>query len=342
MKHFSHALALLLATLVLPSLTAQDRVLLKNGDSLTGTIKTLEGGNLTLSHPDVGDIVIKFENVTGLQTAAAVTIVTRHGDQLRRQVTGIKDGALVLAPAPGLAISDVARADVTAINPPPSEKPRWTGSVNLGTSVSTGNTDRRSAAAGAEAIRRTEADRITVKSAWNYADEKTGGAPRNRTERRLEGSLQYDYFLGPKSYVLTTASAAADEQADLDLRFTGGAGAGYQWIEDADLSFSTEAGATYFSENFGAAQDTSTIAARVAYHLKWQAAPGIEILQDVSCFPSLEEADDLFVTKDSRARFALTDSMFAQLQWVLDYDTTPAAGLRRADNRYFLTVGWTF
>ena len=336
MTHRMRILTLLLPCLLTASLAAQDRVVLGNGDSLTGVIKTMGGGKLTLTHASIGDIEIAFEGIADLSTAAAVTIVTTGGERLQRQVTGIGDGALQLAPGEGSpAIASMALSHVAAINPPADPAPKWTGSVNLGTNISSGNTNRRAAAASAEAVRRTEADRVTVKGAWNYADEKTGPGQRNRTERRLEGSLQYDYFL-------TMANAAADEQADLDLRFTGGVGVGYQWVENDDISFSTEAGTTYFAENFGSAADTSAIAGRVAYHVKWQVAPWVKFLQDVNCYPSLEEGDDLFVNKDSRARFALTDSMFAQLQWVLDYDTTPATGLDRADNRYFLTVGWTF
>ena len=337
--------ATLAALLFVSSLPAQapDRVILTNGDNLTGTIKTMGEGKVTLTHAAIGDIEIKFEDIANLTTGGVVTLVTKGGERLQRQVTGIENGELKLAPPEGgPSIGSVARQDLASINPPADPKPKWTGSINLGASISTGNTDRRNVVASAEAVRRTEFDRITAKGAWNYADEKTSPGNRNRTERRLEGSMQYDYFLSEKAYVFGLAGAAADEQADLDLRFTGGGGVGYQWVEDPEFAFATEAGVTYFSETFGTAPDTSTVAGRLAYHLKWQVAPWVEFLQDVEYYPSLEKGSDLFVTKDSRARITLTESMFAQLQWILDYDTTPAAGLNRADNRYLLTLGWNF
>ena len=84
------------------------------------------------------------------------------------------------------------------------------------------------------------------------------------------------------------------------------------------------------------------IALRAAYFLRWQIYDGIKFLQDVRVFPSLENADDIYLKKDSRLRFALLQSMFTELQWELDYDNTPSSGLDRIDNRFFLNVGWEF
>jgi hypothetical protein len=34
--------------------------------------------------------------------------------------------------------------------------------------------------------------------------------------------------------------------------------------------------------------------------------------------------------------------MFAQVQWVMDWDNTPASGAERVDSLFLLTVGWKF
>ena len=45
---------------------------------------------------------------------------------------------------------------------------------------------------------------------------------------------------------------------------------------------------------------------------------------------------------DTRLRSKLSESMFAQLQWILNYDNTPSPGQERMDHRFVLTVGWSF
>jgi hypothetical protein len=52
--------------------------------------------------------------------------------------------------------------------------------------------------------------------------------------------------------------------------------------------------------------------------------------------------DDFYARIDTRARATLTESMFAQLQWILDYDNTPAPGLEKQDHRLIAAVGWSF
>ncbi len=344
------ALAVLASAL---SLTAQepptpppepppDQVVLKNGDRLTGVIKTMAAGKLTLTSPLLGDVVVEMSDVANLITGKPLALRTRAGETLQRRVTGIEGGALVLADpeAGGPGAVSLALGDLDQINPTPEGQ--WSGSVSLNFAMSDGNTDRRSVNASAEAERRTQDDRLTAKGAWDYGEDKTAGT-WNLTQRRLGGELQYDYFLTEKVYALAQTAAQGDTLANLKLRFTAGAGLGYQWFEEPCFALSTEAGLSYFSESYrDNTPDSDTVAARLAYGVKWKITDEIELLQDVQAYPSLERASDVFVNADTRARMSLTESMFAQLQWVLNWDNTPATGRERLDNRYLVGVGWSF
>ncbi|MFC4277212.1 DUF481 domain-containing protein [Achromobacter aloeverae] len=58
-----------------------DTVWMDNGDHLTGTIKSLDGGFLLVSTPYAGDVRIDFKHVTTLQSAGPLTI--RDKDEAR-------------------------------------------------------------------------------------------------------------------------------------------------------------------------------------------------------------------------------------------------------------------
>ena len=45
---------------------------------------------------------------------------------------------------------------------------------------------------------------------------------------------------------------------------------------------------------------------------------------------------------DSRLRCDLSDNLYGQVQWLFDWDNTPAAGAERADHRLLLSVGYSF
>ena len=51
---------------------------------------------------------------------------------------------------------------------------------------------------------------------------------------------------------------------------------------------------------------------------------------------------NIYTKLDTRLKATLAGSLFTQLQWVMDWDNTPAKGNERVDNLYLLTVGWTF
>ena len=220
----------------------------------------------------------------------------------------------------------------------PGER-RWSGSIAFSASSSSGNTDKNTIAATAQAEGRAEKDRWTGQLLWKYADEE----PLGVTERRTYGQIKYDRFLNKKLFAYGVASGENDYSAALDLRGTIGAGLGYQFREDAEWKISGEAGVSYVDEDFdGSVDDSEYVAARLAYKVdttiseKWTAGQWGELL------PSLENSDDVSGRFDTHARFNFTDKMFAQFQWVYTWDNTPATGSDRVDEIYLLSVGWSF
>jgi putative salt-induced outer membrane protein YdiY len=229
-------------------------------------------------------------------------------------------------------------------DPPPAPTTAWKGSVNLGAYLFDGNTERRGANLGAKAERRSEHERTTATFSWDYAEDREPMiAGWSLRQRRVDGSLQEDYFLTKKTYLFVTTSATGDWRADLDLRFTVGAGVGHQWADEKDFSFKTEVGLSYVREDFRSGAPTNEyLAARLAYGLEWQISKSTRLLQDVEALPSIEDASDITLTKSTRLQVSLSESMVSEFKWELDYDNTPSPGLERVDNRFFITLGWNF
>ncbi|MEO6708418.1 MAG: DUF481 domain-containing protein [Planctomycetota bacterium] len=220
------------------------------------------------------------------------------------------------------------------------EKPimnKWTGSVSASAIITDGNTETRSANATADAQYRREKDRTTLGAFWNYQDDSTGVL-----QRRTGAKAKYDYFFRPKTYALAQTSVENDMQADLDLRWIFGVGIGQQFIENLILKVSGELGVSWVDESFGNSPDSNYLAGRAAYTVDWNINKAWTFYHAGEIYPSLEYGDDVYAKLDTRIKVTLTEKMFAQAQWVMDWDNTPAAGKERVDNRYILTVGWAF
>ncbi|MDP6407881.1 MAG: DUF481 domain-containing protein [Planctomycetota bacterium] len=249
--------------------------------------------------------------------------------------------ALALFSAPPSGADDVVARTIPPLAED-AEVPAWTGGVTLGLFDASGNTVRSSANLTAEAERRREEDRTTFGAWWSWAEEEGDAGASSVSERRVGGKAQYDHFFTEETYAYGNGTAEMDHKANLDLRWTVGAGYGRQFREEEDLKVSAEVGLSWFNEDFGAAPGDEYATVRAAYSVDWVPREKWTLSQGAEVFPSIEETDDVYTKLDSRVRYDVSGSMYAQFQWVWDWDNTPAAGLERSDHRLFVTVGWTF
>ncbi|MFT5464249.1 MAG: hypothetical protein ACI8QS_003143, partial [Planctomycetota bacterium] len=135
---------------------------------------------------------------------------------------------------------------------------------------------------------------------------------------------------------------------NLDLRWFGGVGVGHVFFDEETRGFDGELGVVYFAESFDVPPDDPTpddneyIAARAAWIYWNQINENVRFEQDMQSFPSLEDIEDFYGRLDNRVMIKMSDNMHAQLQYVFDYDNTPAPGAVRDDHRVIVGLGWDF
>ncbi len=214
---------------------------------------------------------------------------------------------------------------------------KWHGFVNVGATYTDGNTDVRSANVSAEAVKRREEDRYTLKAYWNYAQNQ--GAI---TDRNAGANAKYDHFVSEKLFLNAIAGVETNSLAALHLRYYAGGGAGYQFVENERTKLLGEGGLVYFNEEFTNNDKNEYIAARLSYDLDHKVTDTTTFEQTAEAFPSLEDKDDFYGKLDSKVSFKISDKWSAFLQHVLNYDNTPADGAERVDNRVIVGVRWSF
>lgn len=233
-----------------------------------------------------------------------------------------------------------------------SPAPAWTGSVTLGATLTSGNTEITTLAADAEAVLdrsdTDSTDRWTARAYWLFAQQKNQATGQNAITQRTAGaSLKYDYFFEEKTYAYANTAVATDAIAALDLRYQIGAGVGHLFLDEEDRAFSGEAGLAYVNEDYkefppAPSDDADYIAARLAYDLFFQISEQTSFRQLAEAFVAVDNVDDVYGRLDTSVTTNLTESMIGKLQHVMDYDNTPATGADRVDHRLILTIGWTF
>jgi len=188
---------------------AADTVCLKNGDRVSGAIERVGDGEVVITTPYAGTLTIDLE---------AVDKVTRDGEPLE---------------APEAEAPEV------------SEPKLWTGTISLGASARSGETDTVDASFGGSLARTRPKHTLTLEFGGGYTE-----ADSRVHTRRLEGSGKWQYHPWERFYVFTTAGADHDPGTKLELRMGGGLGLGYTVIKRDRQTLSLDLGLDYAHERW--------------------------------------------------------------------------------------------
>jgi len=315
-----------------------DQVIFKNGDKLTGTIVSMDGGKLVINTAVAGNVTVDMEDVQTFSTDAPIMLKLKDGTVLHEKLTTGAPGTVAIAPGGTIQPQPVALEKLKQVNPPPI---KWSGSLTAGAIVTKGNTDSDSFNVGLSLVRRSEIDRINIDGGYFYAKQKD--IHTNVTTTTADNwflSTQYSYFVSPKWYVYGDNRIEKNRIANLNLRLTPGVGAGYQWLDRPDLKFNTEAGLAWVYENFSNDGTNQQMAARLAYHFVDKLSDNLVFLHDTEVFPKFDNSADIFLTTDASLRATLTKTIFSEIKLQFEHDGRPAPGAKKDDTQLMFNVGW--
>ncbi len=346
-----HRFLLIVCTVCLLTLSAfaaepADQVFLKNGSLIKGQIGKMTDGTLVITTSFAGDISVKWSEIEKVTAKSALDFVLKDGSRIKGTAESEQAGAVNVHSPQIQQPATVQLENVTAINPPTVKPITYKGNLNAGLNISDGNTKNRSGSLQAGFVARSKRQRLTLGASTNYAENN-----EELTQRNSKGSIKYDFFATERLYAFSNAFLEGDEFQDLKLRTALSAGPGYQLIDKGDfdnpyfnaLELYTEAGVSYFNEDFDTAEDDSYVSGRWSAKLDWPLPKNTLTLFHVhEGYPGFEDIKDLYITTEQGIRFALLENMNATIQVNWRYDSTPAAGFKRTDTLYLFTIGYNF
>ncbi|MFC1739679.1 YdiY family protein [Planctomycetota bacterium] len=321
-----------------------DEVIFKNGDKLTGEIKSLVGGKLVIDTAVAGEVTVDIANVSTFSSDKTLEIHLKDGTVLNQAVEEDEQGRISTVETDILKGQNLSLDSLGDINPPPKPEPKWTGDVSAGITATRGNTVTDRQDITINATKRTEKDRTILGFDYNKGkqeDPSTG--IKETTEDNWQATGKYDYFLSDKVYLFGNTRYEKDSIAQLDRRVIVGGGGGYQWVETDDMNFRTEAGLASLYEKYDNQTDSTTeLSAQAGYYFDKKLTKDIKFIHQLTYYPSLEQYSDYFLTTNTELRAFITERLFTNFRVVFDYDSTPAAGVSSTDTKYIWGVGWSF
>ena len=333
-------------------LAKADEIRLKNGDVITGQIVKKETATLLFKTSYAGEINVQWSEIESLKSEKPVRVVLSDGSIIKGPLRDAEPGAAkILLPVKDKTPAgkdqenkehvekDFDLTDTRYINPTPDltgEGMRWTGNINAGGSLTSGNTDTRALRFDAESIVRTLNNRYTVGGVFNRVED----SGRN-TQFNSRGYGKYDRFFSRQWYGYLNASMENDRFRDLRLRTVTGAGSGYQIFETPNLNLALEGGLNYIQENYYADEDDHYPGARWAIKYDQLVYKGkIKVFHEHEALVGFQDTNHLLFYSKTGLRFPLVFNMNASTQFNYNWDSSPSPGRAKTDSALLFTVGY--
>jgi len=320
-----------------------DKVILENGDTLTGTIEKMAEGKLTFKTDYAGIIEIQMAKVKQIITDKPIALHLTSGEVVTGKVKSAEEGKLEVEPSPERGETTVELQKIASINPPPKELPKWHGSIAAGGYLQSGNTDRAGVSFSAAAERRSENDRFKFRYLFNYAQENG-----EMTARNNYGDIAYDYFFTKKFFGFVGIELLNDIFSDTKLKTFVGPGIGYQLWDDPVKSLSFDVGVSYFNWDRYQGQDESGIAARLGFDFRYNIFKWLSFGDRYVFYPTIGSGGIYFWRNEAALNIPLGEIPFLAGRWslkianILDYNSDPAPGFKSLDVQWIGGLQFSF
>ncbi len=321
-------LKLLLRTLivVLLSLISQqaladktDVIYLKNGDRVTGEIKSLLRGKLTFSTDHMGTIAIEWDDILEIVSDTGQVIELTDGKRIYGPLTKPENTDLLLVKtSQGQEVVDTL--DVIAMYPVASGFwDRLDLTANLGFSWDKGSNVGKYNFGFDSVYRRTKSQ-----TRANFSSEITTQAEATDTSRTVFDT-NHTIFMENKKFRAYFGNLERNDELGLDLRVI--AGAGYGWIPVRSQSswFSLGAGLNINHEipSTGASETNLEAAGMMTYEFYKYSTPERSFRVDMQIFPSITDFGRWRAAFSTDFRFEIFNDLFWKLNFYANYDSSP-------------------
>jgi putative salt-induced outer membrane protein YdiY len=339
-----HWLAMAGIACLATSLVQADELVFNNGDRLSGTVVSLTEGKLTFDAELLGQIEVDAAQLQSLSTAEPIEIHMADGTVFRDQAVRGESGELRTAGSSPIGAQSFQLTALAAINPPPEEPIAWQGDVTAGLNFKRGNSIEDNGDFNLDALRESEQQRIRFETTYEGERVQDDAGKGTTNERKIEGELKYDYFLGERWYWFARTRGEKDGVKKLDLRYSAGGGPGYRWWATERTSFDTEASFTWTSEHYEDSDDDEDyLGSLFSWRYNHRLTDSLRLFSKGDWLIDVEEWDDRFtVDAEFGLRNYLTSTLFleAKIEW--DYDAEPSGGTERRDTEYGFAIGYAF
>jgi hypothetical protein len=320
--------------------TFTDRIYLKNGDRLTGSIKELDRGKLRVKTETMDTIYLHWLDVEYVESTTYLRISTTDGSfSYGRMQKGVQYASVKVSDGSNqveLPIVDVSgmapiRVDESLLN-------QVEGEISAGADYKQAS-DILLVNVGASLRYREEKHEIELGLNWNETQRSEGN---NSSRADLSGD--YTRVLEDRYFWNAMAAFERNQELGLDLRSLLGGTAGRYFVQTSRMHFQANAGLALSAEDRtdGKSQDSLEGVIRSSFDFFELSVPMTRFSANLSVFPGITESGRVRVDTNIKLRNEFVRDFFWDLSFYSNYDNQPAQGADERDYGVITSLGATF
>jgi hypothetical protein len=319
-----------------------DILLFKNGDRLTGEVKSLERGKLTFKTDATGTISIEWNKVASVQTDQYLQVELSDGRRtFGRASQAQPEGLLKLKVGSGSNIRELPLADVVVIAPIDQGGlvARLDGYVTAGFDYTKSSGVRQVTYTGGLNSR-------NEKRQWAIDSSLTLTSQSGQDDSNRYSVTGYNRrFREDRWFVQGFGGVDGNDELGIDLRTMVGAAYGRMLRQDQKNDWAAYAGLAVTRENFSEQPTNDSVEAVLGtqYFFFRYDAPEASLDATLNLFPSLTESGRLRSEAQINARYEIVTDLFFQLSFYGSYDSETGAGAEsNSDYGVTTSLGYSF
>ena len=346
MKYFSTfiAAALLLSVSAASQAAKTDVVLLVNGNTITGEIKSLEFGSLRYSTDSMGTVSIDWEDIVSITTKQTLQVEVSDGTRFFGVLDSAEDRFEIKVRTQSeevdLHTSRIVR--MTPIDAQESFLERLDGSFSFGfdTEKSSEVTTLRTAA---DISYRTRKYLVGLSGTLNVTDQP-GSEEANETRRRENIGLNYQRFRANRWFTDWTAGWERHDELGILSRYSLGAALGRYLVQTNQNQLSMTAGLNVTRESFiGEDESTANAEGRLQVrYLHRSIVPESNSTFTTNVFPLLEDPSVYRTETDLIFRREFIDDLYFDVTLSPSYNSEPPTGAQKVDYTVTTSIGYSW
>lgn len=312
-------------------------------------------------------LALALSTVLAQTDAAAVAPVPADQSAAEKAASAAQKAAEAaqMAAEAALRIADVVapKPAAAAAGPAAPAEEKWKGSVGLGLTFITGNSQTLTLTGNAAADRKWDAWSLGIRLSGAYGlanpDTNTVGTIASTTARRGGGTIRGDRQFGESfAAIFILGGSEFDHMKNIESRSIGEVGAGLTFLNKKEgdleklflrLDLAARAGYETRFQYFPTPASVSPygiiiLAPRIAAQFRWAFSKDVRISEEIEFIPFVlaPTAGRLLINNTTKLNARLTESLSLSTSFLLNFDSIPpegAGGVKRKETDIALTVG---